>query len=246
MTTTTLDRASYVAAADRRATRAVAENTVVATWWVGGWFWAIYAAVLTVLAVVDILAEDAQIRSAAGSFASPWIYLLVMGIVLPAQTSRLHLVAGGTRRTLLQGERWSVVALGATFGLAGWLVLLGRDAAVRALGHDVAPVEGVLVTVGGGAWLGLLVHVLASGAFFATGVLVGHTYRRLGGWLGTVTLPLTLLPAALAVTAAEVAGGGSLAVVDAPAWILVAAGGVVGWLIAWWATWLVVRHAPVQ
>lgn len=251
MTTTTPDRtatarATFVAAAERRATSAVTWNLVGATWWIGAWFWAIYVAVLALQAAVPLLSGDTELRSAAGSFTAPWIFLFVMGIVLLAQMSRLHLVAGGTRRTLVHGEWRAAAIIAVTFGAAGWLLLALVDLVVRALGHDVRPVDGILVTSGSGTWFALLAHVLASGVLFTTGILVGHVYRRLGGWRGTLALPLTLLPAAVALAAFEVAAGDGPLVLDAPAWLVVLIGGAVGWLVAAWSTWLVVRSAPVE
>lgn len=243
---TTSDRAAFVASADRTATRAVAENLVGATWWIGAWFWAIYVAVLAVQAVVAIVDGGSDIRSAAGSFSPPWIFLLVLGIVLLSQVSRLHVVAGGTRRTLLRGGRWAAAIIAVTFGAAAWLALLLSDVVVRALGHELQPVDGVLVTSGPGLWLALLVHVLASGVLFATGMLVGHAYRRFGGWLGTLALPLTLLPAGIALAAFEVAGPGGSVAADVPAWLVVLGGGIVGGVLAVWGTWLVVRDAPIE
>lgn len=242
---TALDRDAFVAAADRRATRAVATNIVGGTWWSGSRFWAIFVVVIAVQAAIPILGGDVDLRSSSGFFTAPWIFLFVMGIVLLAQVSRLHVVAGGTRRSLLRGERQASAVIAVTFGATGWLVLRLSDVVVRALGHELRPVDGALATSGTSIWLALLVHVLASGVLFATGVLVGHAYRRVGGWLGTLALPLTLLPAAAALAAFEVAGRDGVLVPDVPAWLVVLGGGVAAWALAAWGTWWVVKDAPV-
>lgn len=244
--TTALDRATFVAAAERRATRAVTVNTVASAWWVGGWFWVIYILVLAVLTVVFVAVDEAGARSASGSFGAPWVFVFVMGIVLTSQTATLHLVAGGTRHTFLRGGRWSAVGVGVTFGIASWALLVLRDTVVRLLGHEVAPVDGVLDAAGSGLWLALLVHVVASVALFATGALVGLAFRRLGGWFGTLALTLTLLPGGFALWAFEQAAGDGSTAPDARAWLLVLVGGVAATLAAWWGAWLVGRGAPVR
>lgn len=148
---------------------------VLAVWAVG------VAVMIGVIAVASQIGE--MTVSAMGSAIHPLVWWpFVIAIIMSSAHLPVHLAHGMTRRACT----WAVLAVGAllvervVYDRLGWTPAL-------AAGNVTGPLRSGELAFGAG--LGLV--------FFAamlSGLLVGVVYYRVGGWWGTLALPLTLLP----------------------------------------------------
>lgn len=196
------DRARRRRQVERRATSQAFWSALGVIWSIGLWFWGIFTLVQVVTtSVIARFLEDAdgEIVISAGPVGSPQIFLFVMGIVTAAGLLTLHVSAGGTRRSAVRGWLLAAPAVGVTFAVAGllltalvrWIASFAADRwGSSVAGYGTPPFEGAPAAA-------LALAILGT-ATFLTGVAVNAVYRRLGGWWGTLALPLVLAPALLA------------------------------------------------
>jgi hypothetical protein len=186
-------------AADRRGTRQAAAVTVRVVSVVGGWYWAIFAVVAVAIILgsvrfgsgLDQGLVDVQIGG-----SSRW-FTMVLGIIVPAAYLRLHVAAGGSRRSLAAGTAYGALLAGALFGLVAALYTVGERALFGALGLTWAREYGLLVDGFPGVVLTFVVDALVAATYYLVGAAISAGYYRLGMARGTAYVLLALVPAAV-------------------------------------------------
>jgi hypothetical protein len=147
-------------------------------------------------AIVDGLGED-------GAWASVWefseqpmrYFPMSIGVMLVPTLMPAYVANGVTRREFTVGA--VLMIIGATLGLAAvgaiglavekWAYGWAGHVPTYTFPHLFDGPENVVAVVGEFAIL-ISSHMVA-------GWLIGYTYYRYGGWIGTFLLPLTVLPA---------------------------------------------------
>ncbi|WP_125776363.1 hypothetical protein [Antribacter gilvus] len=181
----------------KRAVKAV-ENTVAgAVIVVGLWFWLILLLVAAVLVVIELRTGSIGPGSVVENIlVSPRWFALVMGLIVPVGVLTVHLAAGGTRKALVDGIVRAALFSGGAYGVAtAALLLLERLAFFLAdrewfRGDGSADARGFSISI--------LSEGLSIATYLLVGVAIGIGYYRYGGWLGTVLIPLFLIPCAVA------------------------------------------------
>ncbi len=124
-------------------------------------------------------------------------FLFSLGVIVVSGYLGVHVANGMTRRSFITGGLVAALAASLLHALTGAALLLLEGALYDRMGwdHDAAPGEEYVPGVWEAGVVDLLLdHTLAALAGTITGLLVGIAYYRLGGWWGTLALPLTLLP----------------------------------------------------
>lgn len=137
----------------------------------------------------------------SGVAQGPRWFMFVMGIVVVAEGLGPHIAHGLTRRTFVAQNTAGFAVVGAVFGAVSMgLALVERwfydrldwPAGTFYGEHPVPITPWLLVLVDHGVLL--IVYALS-------GFAVGAVYYRWGGWIGTLTLPLTVGPVLVAAVA---------------------------------------------
>lgn len=160
------------------------------------WFWAAMLA-LIVIAIV-LLSAFGQSGPSVVQFARQaviWFPFSMMITAVAAGTT-VHVAAGGTRRAFARASVVAALVYAAVHGAVLTLLLQAERLLYDALGWDQSLTESGLgfaesTTQVGPLLLGLVLTVSVA---TASGLLVGIAYFRGGGWIGTLTLPLTAGP----------------------------------------------------
>lgn len=167
------------------------------------WMWAIVvpAAAIAMIVVDRVATVDTSILQFVRSGPAVWM-LFSVAIIVTAAYLPVHVANGMTRRSVVRGALLAAVLGSLLFGVAMALMMLAEGAVYDAFGWaqgTVADDEGSVGVWQVGIVPMLLDYVLSCLGGAVSGLLVGIVYYRAGGWWGTLTLPLTVLPA-LAVT----------------------------------------------
>jgi hypothetical protein len=247
------ERDELVRAADRRGARQAAAVTLRVVGIVGGWYWVIFA----VVAVAIILGSvrfgsglDQGLVDAQMGGSSRW-FALVLGIIVPAAYLRLHVAAGGSRRSLAVGTVYGALAGGALLGLATALYTAGERALFGALDLTWVREYGLPVDGYGGVALAFVTDSLVAATYYLVGAAISAGYYRLGMVRGTVYVLLALVPAAV-VDLASHSGVTALVVgldtlPDGGAGVLAGlAGGAVAVTLAAWLFRVPLRSIPLR
>ncbi|MFJ3407907.1 hypothetical protein [Promicromonospora sp. NPDC090134] len=192
-------RDDLVRAADRRGARRAAAVTVRIVSVIGGWYWAIFV----VVAVAVILGNvrygsglDQGVVDAQIGGSSRW-FVLVLGMIVPAAYLRLHVAAGGTRRSLAAGTVQGALVGGALIGLVTALYMVGERALFGALDLTWAREYGLPVDGYGGIALTFVTEALVAATYYLAGAAISAGYYRLGVLRGIAYVFAALVPAAL-------------------------------------------------
>lgn len=247
------DRAALNREADARAARRAAGVTIRVVRTIGVWYWVIF----TVVAVTIILAQarfgsgmTEGILDAQMGGASRW-FVMVLGIIVPAAYLRLHLAAGGTRRTLATGTVRGALVGGAMIGLVSAVYLVGERALFGALDLTWAREYGLPVDGLAGIVLSVVTETLVAATYYLVGAAISAGYYRLGMVRGTAYVVVALVPAALVDLAtrsgvgAVIAGLGNLPD-GAPGIVLGLTGGLVTVALAGWLFGTPLRSIPLR
>lgn len=163
--------------------------------YLAGWYWAIALVVLLVATlVVWRVNGTVDVSIVAYARQSAIWFPFSQAILLVAALLRVHVAAGMTRRTFVRASLVTAVATGMAYTLVLSLLLVVERALHAAVGWDTEILEqGFALT---GRDFPAMVGELAPALVLANlcGLLVGVVYHRFGGWWGTLTLPLTVLP----------------------------------------------------
>lgn len=162
------------------------------------WFWVAVVPVVVVLSLV-LARIEGELDAAVVLYmrqGAIW-FPFAQAIILVAAFLRPHVAAGMTRRTFARATL--VVAVGT--GVAYAVVLVALAAVERALHHAAGwgwrVADAGLADEASPAGLLLTELVLLCVAANVAGLLVGIVYQRVGGWWGTLALPLTAGPVLL-------------------------------------------------
>lgn len=166
--------------------------------YVWAWFWAI--CLVGIAVAITVVAQVGTVNVSIVQFVrnGPLLwFLFVLALIVASTFLTPHVAHGMTRRSFARGALAAglVIALAHSI-LAGALILL-EGVLYEQMGwdHDLTP--GAEYTPGiweQGAGALLLDYGLATFAATVSGLLVFVAYQRLGGWLGTLALPLTMAP----------------------------------------------------
>ncbi|QGQ18256.1 hypothetical protein GC089_01975 [Cellulomonas sp. JZ18] len=163
--------------------------------YLAAWYWAIALVVLLVATlIVWRVNGTVDVSIVAYARQSAIWFPFSQAILLVAALLRPHLAAGMTRRTFVRSSLVTAVSTGLGYTLVLSALLLVERALHSAVGWDAEILEqGFELT---GRDFPSMVGELAPALVLANlcGLLVGVVYHRFGGWWGTVTLPLTVLP----------------------------------------------------
>lgn len=162
------------------------------------WFWAICIVGAAVAVVVTDRFGTVNVSVLQFVRNGPMVwFLFALGIIVSTTYLGVHVANGMTRRSFVIGGLVAGVVAALLHAVTGAALLLLEGALYDRMGwdHDAAPgeqyVRGVWET---GVGPLLLDHTLTTAAGVLTGMLVGITYYRLGGWWATLALPLTMVP----------------------------------------------------
>ncbi len=228
-------------------------RTVEYLWWVyASWLWWFPAGAVVAWAVITALTVrwgelGGSIWEAAGLGWSRWI-LFVAGTVMASQSMSVLVAHGRTRRAVAAAM---AIALG-IFSAVG-AVIVSAMYGVEAL---VWNWQGVARTLEdrhlfdspGQFWLVALESLVVYLAYAASGWFVGLGYYRFHALVGTLLLPVGLIPiiaTELVLSASMLPAGVELPLVDAPAAVVVAVSVAVTAAMAWAATQLQ-RSTPLR
>ncbi len=157
--------------------------------------WAVAAIALVV--VLAVAAQVGEMRvSAIGSAIHPLLWWpFVIAIIMASTHLPVHLAHGMTRSACTRAALAASLVISVLNATLAMLALLVERAVYERLGWTPALSAGnVTGTLDGGELdfaAGLAMIFVAA---MVSGLLVGVVYYRVGGWWGTLTLPLTLLP----------------------------------------------------
>ncbi|MEU2199137.1 hypothetical protein [Isoptericola sp. NPDC019482] len=197
---TTTDLATPGRVHHRAATRAARRRFLRAMIVAGLWFWLFWSwLVLTLPAIVERWGGEADglTYDAAGGPVR-WVAFAV-GVVVTAGTLTVHVAAGGTRRSFVDGGLRAAAVAGPVLAVLGLLLTFAERATYARLDRywqgpaaalDVDTPTGIVVQVVG--------ETLVVVTYLLVGVAVVAGYRRLGAWRGTLLVLPLLAPAALA------------------------------------------------
>lgn len=168
----------------------------------GVWMWAIVLpAAAIVLVVID---QVGTVNVSALQFVrnGPGIWMLFsVAIIVTTGYLPFHVANGMTRRSAVRGALLAALLGALLFAVPMSLAVLAEGAVYAALGWPHEAISSADVTPVWDRGFGpmLLDYTLACLGGAASGLLVGTTYYRVGGWWGTLAVPVTILPA-IAVT----------------------------------------------
>lgn len=158
------------------------------------WFWGIALPVVAlVLAIVGRYTEVSSSGMAYTHHATLW-FPFSLGVIVTAMYLPVHVANGMTRRSFARAALVAGAGLGVGNALVATGALLLEERIYAGLGwvHGVA--EGSETVFADGVLLYLLNLALLFSAGQLSGLLIGLTYYRAGGWIGTLALPLGLAP----------------------------------------------------
>lgn len=166
---------------------------------VWGWFWLTLVVIAVGILVVTVRVSDVGHSVWDYLSAAPRWFTFTLLVLLVTAGVGPYVAHGLTRRAFVRLDAVVAVVTAVAFAACWTLGQAVEVAVFRAQGWPTV-VQRADHLYTDGAQLGL-VALEALGTllvYAAAGVLVGAVYYRAGGWWGTLTLPLTLAPLALA------------------------------------------------
>lgn len=161
----------------------------------GAWFWGIALAAVVVGNLVGwLVADGTDVSIAIYARQGAMWFPFSLGIMLVAAYLRVHVAAGMTRRTFVRATLLVEVGAGVAYAAVLTALVLAERAVHDALGWESAITEIQLTDESSAAWAMCLELAVTFVVANLSGLLVGVTYQRLGGWWGTLALPLTVGP----------------------------------------------------
>lgn len=232
--------------AERNLTRWMSREVFQVTVWV-------WPGAVVVAAVVMVLINRATTVTGSGwEQAGHWPrwFLFAMAITVITKYLPIAVAQGLTRRAVLRATARAIAVSAVAwaafmtaghvverllYGAAGWTYAIDNPHLFDGP-YDVLPM--------------LAEYTLFFAVYMAAGVLAAGAYLRLGGWLGTAALPLTLSP--IVAVEALLSTGWVGALLQDAAGIgramvpVVLTGGVALLLLTAAATWLILRDIPLR
>ncbi|SKC40785.1 hypothetical protein [Krasilnikoviella flava] len=184
----------------RAATRAARRRFLRTLLVAGAWFWACWALlVLSLPLIVERWGGEADglTYDAAGGPVR-WVAFAV-GVIVTVGTLTVHVAAGGTRRSFVEGGLRAAAITGPVLGA----LAVALTFAERAVYADLDRYwQGPAAPLGIDSPTGVVVQVVGEALVVVTYLLVGIAvvagYRRAGAWRGSLLVVPLLVPCALA------------------------------------------------
>lgn len=163
------------------------------------WLWG--TVVVAAILIMAVVSRFHDVEISALQFAQHGViwFPFSLAIIITSTYLAVHVAAGMTRRSFTIASLVAAVVVGVGNAVANVVVLLLERVVYRSLGwfHGVVDSDGTQEVLSGGvpSYAAGLIGLLT--AAMVSGTLVGLVYYRYGGWVGTLTLPLTLSPLVL-------------------------------------------------
>jgi hypothetical protein len=162
------------------------------------WLWAICIVGIAVAILAMALTGTVSVSVVQFVRQGPLVwFLLSISIVVSTAYLGPHVANGMTRRSFVTGGLVAGVLVSLLHAVTGSVLTLLEGGLYDRNGWDHDATPGAEYTEGiwqAGVGPLFLDYSLAALAGTVGGLLVGITYYRLGGWWGTLALPLTVLP----------------------------------------------------
>ena len=181
----------------RRPTRSSVRATTTWLLWINlylaAWAWGM--AIVVVAGALVVIDQVGEVNNSVMAFARQgaiWFPFSVL-IAITAAYLPVHVAAGLTRRSLALGSLLAAAGLALVYGAVFTGLLIVERAVFGAFGWQWRIVEGFSPDSTDVAAMFVSSTLLFLVAY-VSGLLVGMSYQRLGGWWGTLALPLTAGP----------------------------------------------------
>lgn len=163
--------------------------------WACAWVVVIVGVVLAIAVVDRVGTVTVSVAQFIRDGPLVW-FLFSTAVVVVSTYLTPHVANGMTRRSFGQGALLAGVLTGTLNGVTAAVVLLLEGALYDRMGwtHGTPGDSSEPGIWEQGAGVLLLDHTMTGLAGSVSGLLVAIAYYRLGGWLGTLALPLTILP----------------------------------------------------
>ncbi len=163
-----------------------------------GWFWGI-AVTLVLAATVVVWAVNGTVDVSVAVYArqaSIW-FPFSQAILVVSVFLRVHVASGMTRRTFVRASLLVSSATGFGYAVVLTALVLVERRLHALVGWDAAMHEVQIADESSSVGVLLLDLAVPFVVANLSGLLVGVAYQRLGGWVGTLVLPLTAGPVLL-------------------------------------------------
>jgi len=190
----------------RSSVRATASWLLGMNVYLAAWFWGM--AIVVVTAAIVVITVVGEVNMSIMAFArqgAVWFPFSVL-IAITAAYLPVHVAAGLTRRSLALGSLVAALGTALVYSAAYCGLMLVERAVFGALDWQWRIFDDVPLASTDMATM-LVSTVLLLVVADVSGLLVGISYQRLGGWWGTLALPLTAGPVVLAFAIFEVDAG---------------------------------------
>jgi len=190
----------------RSSVRATASWLLGMNVYLAAWFWGM--AIVVVTAAIVVITVVGEVNMSIMAFArqgAVWFPFSVL-IAITAAYLPVHVAAGLTRRSLALGSLVAAFGTALVYSAAYCGLMLVERAVFGALDWQWRIFDDVPLASTDMATM-LVSTVLLLVVADVSGLLVGISYQRLGGWWGTLALPLTAGPVVLAFAIFEVDAG---------------------------------------
>ena len=190
----------------RSSVRATASWLLGMNVYLAAWFWGM--AIVVVTAAIVVITVVGEVNMSIMAFArqgAVWFPFSVL-IAITAAYLPVHVAAGLTRRSLALGSLVAALGTALVYSAAYCGLMLVERAVFGALDWQWRIFDDVPLASTDIATM-LVSTVLLLVVADVSGLLVGISYQRLGGWWGTLALPLTAGPVVLAFAIFEVDAG---------------------------------------
>lgn len=181
--------------------------TLAAHLYLAAWFWAIAVVAVTIALVVVDRVGTVEVSIAQFAAQGATWFPFAIAIILTGSQIGVHVANGMTRRSFLRAALLSVLVSALVYALVMSTLLLVEGAVFDRMGWPHVPDGEDRSAWQDGFGPALLDYGLLFLAGQVSGLLVGITYYRFGGWWGTLLLPLTVAPVLLIQLAGPLVGG---------------------------------------
>ncbi len=167
-------------------------------WSIGRWAFPVIAVAAAVAIVVWASIGDPTKSIVGFSRQGMMWFPFSLSIAVAVGQVNVHVAMGRTRRTLGRAAVLAALALSVVYA-GGLVALIQVERGVYAMAGWQHAVGDDLAFVSDTSQVGLLFgeYLVTTATAHLCGLLCGITYYRFGGWVGTLTLPLTVGPLAL-------------------------------------------------
>lgn len=187
-------------------TRATATWLLWMNLYLAAWFWGL--AVIVVAGALVVINQVGEVNNSVLAFARQGALWFPFSVLIATTAAYLpvHVAAGLTRRSLARGALIAATGTALVYATAFSGLLLVERAVFGALGwqwrilEDLTPAQEDPLMMYLSTALLLVVG-------YVSGPLVAITYQRVGGWYGTLALPLTVGPVLLVFAVFELDAG---------------------------------------